>query len=313
MEASDFERFHRDLKAAAFAGVPLNIGDASSSRGSAANTLGRLEQLGATVSSLVAHSKGNFDAASAAADLPDRYQAALQIFAGTDSMLPVLEGLSIESRSAQMLARSIRWTMIYLFIVLAFSFLGLLFFSKNVVPSILNLRADLTLAAAISPSTQFDPIPWLPIIIGLFGVLAIGLLSWLLLFGFQRTAILLGGGKFVRSKILETTANNVAMLLKVGHSATSAADIGCRLAGVDATVQQEIVEAIEGPENLIQLATLSEFSKLLGQRRLAFFQLGTPIILVSVVGGIVVLVYSAMIYWPIVALLKDLVTAGVGA
>lgn len=228
-------------------------------------------------------------------------------------MLPVLEGLSIESRSTQMLARSIRWTMIYLFIVLAFSFLGLLFFSKNVVPSILNLRADLTLAAAISPSTQFDPIPWLPIIIGLFGVLAIGLLSWLLLFGFQRTAILLGGSKFVRSKVLETTANNVAMLLKVGHSPKSAAEIGCRLAGVDATVQQEIVEAIEGPENLIQLATLSEFSKLLGQRRLAFFQLGTPIILVSLVGGVVVLVYSAMIYWPIVALLKDLVTAGVGA
>ncbi|MFT5299794.1 MAG: type II secretory pathway component PulF [Mariniblastus sp.] len=313
MEANDFERFHRALKAAAFAGVPLNIGDASSDRESATSTLDRLEQLGATVGPLVANSKGNFDAASAAADLPKRYQAALQIFAGTDSMLPVLEGLSIESRSTQMLARSIRWTMIYLFIVLAFSFLGLLFFSKNVVPSILNLRADLTLAAAISPSTQFDPIPWLPIIIGLFGVLAIGLLSWLLLFGFQRTAILLGGSKFVRSKVLETTANNVAMLLKVGHSPKSAAEIGCRLAGVDATVQQEIVEAIEGPENLIQLATLSEFSKLLGQRRLAFFQLGTPIILVSLVGGVVVLVYSAMIYWPIVALLKDLVTAGVGA
>ena len=98
---TEFQSFFNDLRAAVRSGVNLEIGDSESPARSL--SLKQLDQLEAGAA--------NSDA------LPERFEAAIETWQKTGSMIPVLEGLSTRKRASQRIHRLFMKSLIYVFAI----------------------------------------------------------------------------------------------------------------------------------------------------------------------------------------------------
>jgi hypothetical protein len=311
MIQADAKRFHDDLRAAVVARVPLDIGDQKSEL-LTLDQIDRLEdqilpQLSADPSTDDQTRQPKFDTLP---EVGSRYQAALQVFDRLGTMTPVLDGLTTRILAERRVARTLRWTIIYLLLLLLVAFVGLSLFLVRVVPTFDNMRADLLLPAAINAPPRLDLIQWMPGIVVALGVCFVLLLSWFLFGGASKVAMWLGGRHFVRCQTSKTTLRTIRALLDSGLSWQEAVSISCDLTGADAASRQDIQSMVQTPTTALQLDTLQNYLTISANQRLASMKIATPIALITTFGGAIGLLYCVSIFWPIIAMVKDLATAG---
>lgn len=313
------EIFHNDLLAALKARVPLEMGDSQITR----LTQQRLNQFRESLHGKFGDSpdlKSIDQAAGDSGELPGRYLAALRTFAWTDSMSAVLDGLTNRIISTRTVKRLLLHVFLYLLVVMAAALLGLLFFGLNVVPLIEFIREDLFLPAT-ADRAGFEFIAWLPVVIVAIAVLLVLTLVWSIFGGATRIAMWLGGRKYVRCWSSATALRTSQLLVESGMNIEDSIQVSCELAGVDAVGVEEIQSAIgqEQPQgdksgqagaDQNDLRSMANYMLVLAQQRLERIRFIVPVLLVTLVGGLVSLVYCTAVFSTIIDLYWDLRLSG---
>lgn len=287
----ELERFHSDLMAALETRVPLEIGESSIVR-LTKSKLNRFRE--SVVASLgeTPEPESLDQLNDLSSNLPKRYLAALRTFAQTESMAPVLDGLTIRVTSMRKIKRLLRRVLLYLSFVLAAALLGLLIFSSNVSPVIEAVRTD-TFLQQEELANRFDFIQWLPTFTVALAVMLILLVIWMLLGGATRTAMWLGGRKYVRCWTSATALRIMQLLSDKGMDVKDALQVSCDLAGVDGVGRRELQSVVlhdqaEGSTNLAQsdLQSFGNYLLVLSEHRLERMRLSVPIVLIALLGGL---------------------------
>ena len=318
-----FEIFHNDLLAALKARVPLEMGESQISR-LTQSELNRFRE------SLIgkfgnAPDLKSIDAAvGTSGELPGRYLAALRTFAQTDSMSPVLDGLTNRITSTRRVSRLLRQVFLYLFIVMCTALLGLVVFYLNVAPLIEFVREDLLLQPDADRAV-FDFIAWTPAAIVVITLLLILTLLWVIFGGNTRMAMWLGGRQYVRCWSSATALRTTQLLVDSGMGVEESIQVSCELAGVDQVGREEIQGAMgrdqsgdQGRDDKLEristgsddLRSMANYMLVLAQQRLAKMKFAVPVLLVTFVGGLISLAYCTAVFSSIVSLLWDLKLAG---
>ena len=253
-------------------------------------------------------------------ELPGRYLAALRTFAQTNSMSPVLDGLTNRITSTRKVNRLLGQVFLYLFIVMATALLGLAVFYFNVVPLIEFVREGLFLQPD-ADRAGFDLIVWMPVALIVIAALLILILAWVVIGGATRTAMWLGGRQYVRCWSSATALRTSQLLVDSGMDIEDSIQVGCELAGVDPVGRREIQSAIgRGQRQDTQseqirtdkddLRSMANYMLVLAQQRLEKMRFTVPVMLVTLIGGLISLAYCTAVFSSIVNLLWDLKLAG---
>ena len=315
----EFEIFHNDLLAALNASVPLEMGDSRISR----LTQSKLERFRETVVSKLGDSpdlETIEQVEGTSREIPARYLAALRTYAWTDLMSPVLDGLTNRVTSTRKVQRLLGQVFLYLFIVMAVALIGLVVFYINVAPLIQYVREDLLLPPDAGHS-RFDFIAWTPAAMIAVAVLLVLALVWIALGGATRTAMWLGGRQYVRCWSSATAIRIMQLLIDSGMGVEDSIQVSYVLAGVDSVGTQEIRSAIgQGHAQDAQamqvgtdkddLRSMANYMLVLAQQRLEKMRFTVPVLLVTLIGGLLSLAYSTAVFSTIVNLLWDLKLAG---
>ncbi len=243
-------------------------------------------------------------------NLSERYLAALETFAATDSMLPVLDGLTVRSFARRQLSRALRWPVFYLGLVLLMALVGIVFFNLRVIPSFQILRRDLVLPAAVQSSDRFDFQTLSPVLI-YFLMIVLALFIIAIAFGgFLKFVMACGGHRFVRSRVTATTVRVVPLLLTAGIPLRRAIEMSCDLNAADTQTRQKMEAITDAGANAGFWNGLSGYWLATSNQQLNYLTMSIPIALITTVGGTVGLLYGLAIYGPFVQLITDLTTAG---
>ena len=317
MNPTEAKRFHNELKAARIAGVPIEI-DEEPDPFSRRLSLKQLDEL--KISNPNPSNSNSDDARSQLAalsqaiateqGLPKRFQAALQVFDQTGSMVPVLDGLSVQCISRQQVSRVMRRAFIYLIVLSAVAVSGLLIFKSRIAPFIVELRIEIAQSGS-TKSEQFDLTQWLALIITVIGCMLVLFAIWTLFGRASRIAIWLGGDHYLRCRTSASAIRTLQLLLDRGLPVNDAVSICCDLTGADKRMRKEVESAVQNSQSAQNLYSLSDYLSILASQRLESMRVTAPTTLICSVGGIVALVYCVAIFWPIIALLKDLMKAGI--
>jgi type II secretory pathway component PulF len=300
MTSADQEHFLNDLRAAVIAGVPIDVGTDSFYWSEKLLTLRQLEKQFPSASS---------DRTLNDSTLPDRLKTAVRVFEVTRDMPLVLQGLSEAPLAARKAVHLLRWTIVYLVIVLLVAWLGMIFFSVYLVPEIETMRADILLSRRPDLSEPGQYLPWIGKLIYVFGaVLTLALIS-MAIGGVRRFVMLVGGRHYVRCRVESLADVVTARLLNEGLDADESQQLAIKLTGAarKRPEQNTVVssEAFAGrfalPLGVIQS----------GERRLEQIRATVPNILLVIIGGFIALAYGAAVFTPIIELLRDLAMSGV--
>jgi type II secretory pathway component PulF len=303
-------RFHRELKAAVLARVPLELSVSRIAFGKRA-TLGRLKSLELLIDERLGQGQTLTQIFSReSSDLPIRYREAFRVFDRIGDARLVLDGLANRVHLRRNLARVLRSTLAYLLAIFLLAAVLLSFFSDYVVPTIDLMRADLLLTTAIDAPKRFDATGLLPQIVTLLN-LVVYVLFVLLLFGFSSKIVSwLGGRRYQTHGATAMALRTISALMASGMSAEEAAPIGCNLVGGDRAVRKQVGAAIEGrtlnANTAGQLDTVADHYQASATNRLAILKVALPVTMVAVIGGATTMGYSLAVFWPVVSLLKDL-------
>jgi hypothetical protein len=234
--------------------------------------------------------------------IPVRFQAALRTYLTTRSFTPVLEGLTVRELARQQLRRIIRWPLFYLGVLVSLCIVGLYFFWSQVLPQITNFRAD-------SPQPQialsWDIQTWLPTLYLGFSIVAVLFLLLLLLGGFFRILMWLGGRRYVDSMSAATAQRIVPLLIHAGATPDQAVSLSYDLCGLSHRNQKVYLPNHRSVDHSAWLQG-SEHWMLIADLQMIRLKSLFPMLIVTVVGGTIGFIYAVSIYGPVITMLRQL-------
>jgi hypothetical protein len=128
--------------------------------------------------------------------------------------------------------------------------------------------------------------------------------------GSTTAAMWLGGKQYLRCRLSTFSLRLTQILSDGGMPKNEAVAVACELSGADAKVRRKLQATIANSNQAQNLESLADYLTLAGNDRLAHMGTTSPIVLVSVVGGVVALLYCLAVFWPIISILKDMTTLG---
>lgn len=238
----------------------------------------------------------------------DRFNAAVETFRHTGSMLPVLEGLSTRVRSWHRVKRMYRRSMWYMLAVAFLAAAGLIVFHRFVAPQMQMIRNDLVeFAGTATPLESWNTLSFVPAVSVFFAIVLLLLVIWMLMGGVVKTGWWIGGREYIRYCTMVSAIRAMRMLIASGMPKQQAVEVGVRLAAVDKVGHGEILASINHlSDSEILSSRWSDYLAIVAEQRYLSARAFGPMALVSIVAGLIVLVYSMLIYWPMVSLLFDL-------
>lgn len=319
----DWRRLHDGLLAAAMVGVPIQLTDRATSPAMTAAALTTQLEL---------------FSGQPPERWPSRYRAARTVYAHTDDVPLVLDGLTAIDAAQQRLARLAWGPWEYLIVLALTGSGGLLFYWAAVLPQLRRLQADLMLspqpmyASVASASDLNNHLAWLQWIPGVVVVLLIAVgLGTVLLRSRGGSA-----GRLWRSARLgywqpAATAMGLrltAELMQHGVAWEAATELSSQLVGDAATVQQRI-RRIALPAFVTSTANSATQQQIARERfseqhvaatlkramryfdriadsRLMFLRSVLPLVIVLAIGGSGTLAYCVMLFRPLVHLVDDM-------
>lgn len=303
MTRAELKQFHDELRAAIALGVPLEV-----HRGTKKLTASQLEQFELHLN----QSGSSFDQKrfldGQTNDLPPRYVAALQTFAQTKKMVPILEGLSWRVVHAKKVARILRSAIVYLSMLMLVACVGLLVFLFKVFPQFRDIDASTNIQSSASTEVEgLAILNWLPTLLIVFSAILAILFVWVVLLGGAKNLIrIFGGTKYLNSIAKSKLLSAIGLLNNSGMSPSESVAIGCQLFGVNETIGQELRSLADKPGNMDQTSTLALYYARNAQRRIFNMKTATRTAMVTFIGGAITLCYGLAIYSPIINLLYKL-------
>lgn len=304
MKPIDWQRFHDDLRAALRANVPMRNVDGS---------FLKTGQLDKYFSQLGSQEEQELEAAAIrtqlASDksLPEWFAPASEIFARTGTAVPVLEGISAADEAANDVNRAMRWTFIYLLLLLVTALAGLVLFYCAGASSLEAFRQDLELPPSpVKGRSSFDTLTLLPrFMIGLAIVLATGLIA-LLAIGTKRFSMWLGGKRFVRYAMSSTILRIALTISRTGIPHSESIGLACDLVGYDTTARKDIEALVRGTKDDKTIEQMANCQRQSAHQCLIRMKVATPALLITLLGGSLAFIYCMIMFLPIVSMLKDM-------
>ncbi len=302
--------FHRDLRAALLAGIPLTFSAPPplglSPRRVTAWELDRLEQQLSERLSV----ERTLDQVLDDPCFPVGYRAALLVNASTAEMSLVLEGLATPRLTRQRLATLLRPTLMYLTVVLCVAAIFLTFFSGFIIPQVQFLRDDMRLTPMLLAPTRFDATAVRTMFAAGVSVLAfISLVAWSI-GGANQIATWMGGRRYRTLRAAATAVRAAGVLVDHAVPLPTAVGWACGLVGNEPAVRAVVEATVQrGPTGDAVADYLHSQAAHLHSRstdRLLTMGWTLPTLLVCGLGGLVVFAYSLLVLWPVFALYKDL-------
>ena len=309
MTLDDLERFHADFRAALLAQVPLEI-DSDGGRLTSARLEHLCDELRKKLSpapapnSLPPNSPSVINSIESIESVPPRFKAAFQTYARVGSMPTILECLACRPIASQQVNQALRPMWVYLAALILIAFGGLCLFAAAVEPTIASLRADASLIASDNNLNQSDFVSSLKSFLPVIGLLLIALFAWALLGGFRKLSTWLGGAAYVRHRLTNAALDSIELLVASGLPTKEAIPLGCLLANVDNTTQQEIMSL--SSTDIDYSVDRMNYLNLLADRRLKHIRDQIPVTTISIVGGFICACYGVLVFRPIIALLVDI-------
>lgn len=327
MQVERFQQFHEDLRAALAAGVVLEL-DFGPRRDSGLNrrtsptklTSANLDQISNLARTrlfsdklLCNDSGGDLGSLAIAhtdrlsvSGLPKQYLAALAVYQATDSMVPVLEGLSIRHRTEQRAARAIIWTLASLMLLLAVVIFGLWLFGSYLSQLVQVIRNDVTPTRTVD-SFVMDEASGTGSRLPLALIVAYaGLVVWFCTGGYRKVVGWLGGRSVVRDRQMELVFETARLLESRGLTPQTAAELGCDLVAIDDAGKSQVMAVISDADSASTSQELPRYFSLSAARRLVRMRTLTSAGLFLVIGGLCALVYCLLIFDTVIAMLNDL-------
>jgi hypothetical protein len=292
MNTAELQAFHNDLRAAVRAGVKLEIGDSDSIRKPLnLRELERLEEMAANGKAL-----------------PERYQAAIETWKETGSMIPVLEGLSTRIGAWRRIRKLFRKSLIYVFALAVLATAALVWFQIKILPEINAIREDLMTVARPIDNIKHSSVGfWANVILVLFALTLSALIWWLLRGGISRAGWWTGMSNWLHYNTLATASRTLQTLVAEGMDPEHAARLSGTLTGLGPEGQGELLCSIRGIDKRTILSLeWSDYLRMMAEQQYVTARTWGPGTLVVVVGGLFTLLYVVLAYWPITSLLFDL-------
>jgi hypothetical protein len=245
--------------------------------------------------------------------VPEQFRAAVEVGHLGKSADLVLDGLSSKPLVRHQLTQLIRpsmWTLILIFGVSA----GLLAaFGQRVAPRIERLRDDVARDVQI-PMQSANSTTWIPILVGLFAIAALGLAILVLAGGSHSVASVIGGREYQRCQETAEAIRIADRLIASAVPAEQAVRAACKLLDADPTttrrVHNLISQGVGGSVEASTFASFAELFELAAVYRLAILRQLLSGLLVGIVGGSATIAYALALFWPIFLLLRDLALPG---
>lgn len=280
------------MRAAVRAGVELEIGDQPVPDSKL--DVRRLEELEAMV--------------AADQNVPDRYQAAIETWQKTGSMIPVLEGLSTRQKSWSRIRRLFRSAILYVLLVAILAIVALVHYKLNILPEIEAVRRDLAEMALSNQeiSTSYAGVMSTATLV-LFVLMFLVLVSCIFTGGVAKAGWWIGGGAYMRCHALAAAARTTQLLIAEGVEPANAISISGSLTGLDPEGQGELLYTIKGlDQNELRSPALSDYLLMIAERQYISARTWGPGLLIVVVGGIFTILFALLAYGPFASLLSDL-------
>lgn len=246
-------------------------------------------------------------------ELPIRYRAALNVYQITGAFDLVLAGLTAKELARQTLARVVIRTLIYLGVLLFIGSVLLSFFDQFLSPQIQMVRADLMLLPAVN-AQHLDTTALFPLLMVIFSI------GWSILFTIVATGcaasltLPFGGRGFQTSSESEAVLRIADRIAARRIPADESVVIASDLVGASLRVRQYVMESMGvgvGPTGrTIGISGIADHCQSAATDRLATLRVLLPTILIIVIGGSASMAYCIAMFWPIVAILKDLSLPG---
>lgn len=288
----DIQVFNNDLRAAVRAGVELEIGD-QKIPGSKLS-IDQLEQLESQFASNQ--------------NVPPRYQAAIETWETTGTMIPVLEGLSTRNRSWKRVGKLFRSAMFYVLLIAILAIAAMVHYKLNILPEIEAVRQDLREMAMPGQeiSTSYAGI-LSTVTLALFVLMFLGLVWWMFSGGIAKAGWWIGGGAYMRCHTLAAAARTTQLLIAQGVELEKATSISSSLTGLDPAGQGELMYTVSGlDQKELKSPALSDYLIMIADRQFLTARTWGPGVLIVVVGGIFTILFALLAYGPFASLLSDL-------
>lgn len=310
-EPANIRVFYDDLRAAVLARVPIGLAERASFL-RAAKGVPFIRSLTMNKINLLEQELAEASGTKSATLRDAQHQAGLSTFEHTASMLPVLESWSVHQAADRRISRALKWTFIYLTILIATAAAGMLLFAFGVVPSIESLRMNMYMPQPELDPNQVQVFRWLPTIAYVWvGLLAL-LLVWLLSGGFYRASMVLGGRELKRARVVSVALRSCQRLVEHDVELESAIDTSCNLVAATERERLQIRQLAEGAQTAQELGKTSQLLQVESSRRFSDFKTRIPVRLTVFVGGLLTAMYCVLLFWPIIGLLHDLKITGFG-
>ncbi len=293
------QSFYADIEAARLANVPVEL-----------CSRGLLQSTG-----VASPSKVRELAAATEQDLSgvdDRHQAAIGVHQQLGSMVPVLDGLSARALARREFAVVVRRVLWYLTLVLLLALLGLLYFYFHIVPEYELVRRDIQMYHGV---TEFNSESF-RYLVPLMVAVAVLLLVTLVLLLAKKTNLVMGwfgGRKYVRYKVSSAAVRTLGLLASKDVSLNEAAGNTATLYALDKVGQKEFSKSFGEATDAETYQILSQYWSLQAAKTFERARTIVPVVVLTVVGGSVVLAYGVLVYGPLVGLIRDLIKSGVSS
>lgn len=291
MNAGDLKLFYNDLRAAAEAGIAMEIGvDTTPEKALTVADIDRFEK-----------------EISSATIVSPRLEAAIKTWRNSNSMIPVFEGLSTRINAWNRIGRLFRKSLLYILALAALAIAGLIHFRINVFPNVERIRQDLITIANSIPGSETGNSLLVQIAIAVFSLMLVALVLWLIFGGSARTGWWIGGDRYIRCRTLATAARVMQLLVFKGMETESAAQVAGSLVGLDRYGMGELMFTVkEFERDAVLSPSWADYLLMIADRQYVTTRTWGPLALSLTVGGIIALLYVMLAWLPIVSLFYDL-------
>ena len=143
----------------------------------------------------------------------------------------------------------------------------------------------------------------------LFGVLVF---VWMK-FGGPRATVLWCGGKRVSDLQQSAVAlEAIERLHQSGATMEEAIELSCNLVAADPATRSKIERALEGSTESSGLVAWADAMAVAARDRMTKIELWLPLLVATIIGGVLGAVYCLLIYRPLISILKELASAASG-
>lgn len=286
------EIFLNELKAAILSGVEMEFGDNSSSARSKILTVDKLRQI-----------------SNEPHQWPARLRAAYETADKVGAMPIVFDALAVGIKSdrwAQRVSRRAWWYLMVLIAAMITGWIMLAYFSSAIYAEV---SAELQFASTRRDTSSTDPLPFFNAMTWTAGAFAMAVVAWGFLGG-PRKALSWAGGQSIKSLRQSSVALRVIESLnRRDVSMPQAIDLATEVVAADQLVGQRLHSTLASAVTGEGLSAWARSQQSAVQQRMTSIELWFPLLVATMVGGILAVFYCLAVYQPIINILMQLATA----